>query len=66
MQRELNPDFDPEILRVYRGGCWSISAQFARVASRYRDDPADRDDILGLRLVHDINHQQGEQHEKEE
>jgi len=65
MQRELNPDFDPEILRVLRGGGWYFSARSARVADRW-DDPAYRGGHLGFRLVHDINHQQGEQHEKEE
>jgi hypothetical protein len=62
MRRELNPDFEEELDRVYRGGSWSYSAQFARVAFRFRFDPARRHGILGLRLAHDTNHQQGEQH----
>ena len=55
MQRELNPDFDPEILRVFRGGSWDDSAQGARVAGRAGGDPAIRGDYLGFRLVYDID-----------
>jgi len=59
-KQELKPDFDPEILRVLRGGGWHYSARGARVAGRGWGDPADRSGNLGFRLVHDINHQQGE------
>jgi hypothetical protein len=37
--------------RVYRGGSWYYGPQFARVANRYRDDPAYRGDDLGFRLA---------------
>ena len=37
-------------IRVYRGGSWFNSAQFARVAYRYGYDPSNRDDSLGFRL----------------
>jgi formylglycine-generating enzyme required for sulfatase activity len=36
--------------RVYRGGGWSGSAQYARVANRGRDDPTYRSNYLGFRL----------------
>ena len=37
--------------RVLRGGCWNLSAQFARVARRFRFDPGCRFDFLGVRLA---------------
>jgi formylglycine-generating enzyme required for sulfatase activity len=36
--------------RVYRGGSWSNTADYARAAVRYWDVPGRRGDILGLRL----------------
>jgi formylglycine-generating enzyme required for sulfatase activity len=64
MRRELNPDFEEELDRVYRGGGWNSSARYARVANRLRLDPAFRYDFLGFRLAYDST--KGEQHEKEE
>ena len=40
-----------EILRVYRGGCWFVGPQNARVASRSYSTPDRRGDGLGLRLM---------------
>ena len=37
--------------RVYRGGSWLFDARYARVAYRFNNDPGDRYDNLGLRLV---------------
>ncbi len=37
--------------RVYRGGGWYYSAQDARVALRFRNDPASRRGYLGFRLA---------------
>ena len=37
--------------RVNRGGSWNNSARNARVANRNNDDPGNRNDNLGLRLV---------------
>ena len=37
--------------RVDRGGCWRFDADSAASASRDYDDPVDRRNILGLRLV---------------
>jgi len=51
--------------RVFRGGSWVISAQYARVALRFGFVPSYRDLDLGFRLARDHNHQ-GDQHEKEE
>jgi formylglycine-generating enzyme required for sulfatase activity len=62
----LKPDLPEGALRVFRGGSWRNSAQDARVADRDRFDPALRFGNLGFRIVFDSNHQQGEQHEKEE
>ena len=62
MRRELNPDFEEELDRVRRGGGWVFDPAGARVAIRYSFAPGNRGDFLGLRLVHDTNHQQGEQH----
>ena len=40
--------------RVYRGGSWSLSARYVRVAFRYRYVPAYRDDYLGFRVSRSI------------
>jgi formylglycine-generating enzyme required for sulfatase activity len=37
-------------LRVYRGGSWGNTADYARAARRSGDVPDNRDDYLGLRL----------------
>lgn len=37
--------------RVYRGGCWVLSARSARVAYRYRSVPGNRYGNLGVRLA---------------
>jgi sulfatase modifying factor 1 len=36
--------------RVWRGGSWSGTANYARCAIRYRNDPANSSTILGFRL----------------
>ena len=37
--------------RVLRGGCWWYGAEGARSANRCRDDPSNRDDDFGFRVV---------------
>lgn len=37
--------------RISRGECWNNFPQFARVASRVKDDPGYRNYFLGIRLV---------------
>jgi formylglycine-generating enzyme required for sulfatase activity len=37
--------------RVFRGGCWLLDPQNARVAYRNHGAPGDRSDILGVRLL---------------
>lgn len=39
------------VYRVIRGGSWAINARFCRVSFRNRDDPADRNSVLGFRLL---------------
>jgi len=41
--------------RVFRGGGWVDDPRYARVAYRGFDDPGDRNNSLGLRLVADWN-----------
>ena len=37
--------------RVFRGGSWNITPQYARAAKRSRDKPAIRDNSLGFRVA---------------
>jgi hypothetical protein len=37
--------------RVYRGGCWSYAAGYARAAVRFRYNPGIRLSFLGFRLA---------------
>ena len=64
MRRELNPDFEEELDRVFRGGSWFFTADGARAAYRGWNYPGVRNDYLGFRLAYDST--KGEQHEKEE
>ena len=45
---------DPNSDRVYRGGSWGLSMQFARVAYRSGRPPSIRLGILGFRLARSI------------
>ena len=44
---------DTSAERVLRGGSWLFSAQYARGANRYGNDPSIRINYLGLRLSRD-------------
>jgi formylglycine-generating enzyme required for sulfatase activity len=63
---ELSVGFDPEleVSRVFRGGSWFYTADYARAACRSGNNPGDRRGSLGFRIVRDTNHE-GERHEKE-
>ena len=41
--------------RVFRGGCWIIDPQYARVAFRYNDPPGIRGNYRGVRLVRRVS-----------
>lgn len=46
--------YDPKShpgLRVLRGGCWGGTSGFCRAAGRYRDNPEDRYDFVGCRVL---------------
>ena len=43
-------DVEPS-LRVYRGGCWYLTAGFCRSAYRSRGNPSYRSDYDGFRVV---------------
>ncbi len=45
---------DTAFLKVFRGGCWSISALNCSSAGRRCDAPGDSDDRLGFRIVRDL------------
>jgi formylglycine-generating enzyme required for sulfatase activity len=40
--------------RVIRGGYWSYTAYASRVANRNSNTPANRNDLIGFRLVLDL------------
>ena len=44
----------PDTSRVLRGGSWFFSAQFLRVANRFRKTPASTNDVIGFRCVRDV------------
>jgi formylglycine-generating enzyme required for sulfatase activity len=46
-----NPEADPGVLRVVRGGSWSDNQRGARCAYRYYDNPFNRFNLLGFRVV---------------
>ena len=50
---ELKHEFKQDPNRVYRGGSWFYSADYARAAFRDRLYPGSRDGLLGLRHVRD-------------
>ena len=66
MPKGLKPDVEPDPEGAPRGSSWRNYADVAWVAVRGWHSPNLRIDCLGLRLVRDNNHHQGEQHEKEE
>ncbi len=49
--RRENPNADPKIRRVVRGGSWGFPSLGARAASRYRLIPDDRNLNVGVRLA---------------
>lgn len=42
------------VYRVVRGGCWNRNAQHCRVSNRLFDDPSDRYDRTGFRMVYSL------------
>jgi formylglycine-generating enzyme required for sulfatase activity len=50
----MNPKFEKEALRVYRGGSWFRSAGYARAAYRLGGSPGNRYGGIGFRLCRDV------------
>ena len=48
------PAVQTKSLRVLRGGCWLNTAQFLRVAGRYRNSPASTYSTFGFRCAWDV------------
>ena len=48
------PAVQTKSLRVLRGGCWLNTAQFVRVAGRYRNSPASTHSTFGFRCAWDV------------
>ena len=48
------PAVQTKSLRVLRGGCWLNTAQFVRVARRYRNSPASTYSTFGFRCARDV------------
>ena len=42
--------------RVLRGGSWFFSAQFLRIANRFRKTPASTNDVIGFRCARAVTH----------
>ena len=62
MYKKIDFDmFDRDSHRVYRGGSWSSTADYARAAFRFSRDPGSRNSALGFRLCRDLfNSQEAE------